>query len=125
MRVVKRSDDAQMRVKEGPVIKRDDALLRVVYRRRAFTTRIYDAHLRRAVMTRNAYQGRPCHKGRRHAFACRNLTTRVFMTRITYQGRPCHKGRQHAFVCRNLTTHVFMTRNAYQESSCQEKPCHK
>ena len=40
LRVVKGSDDAQIRVKEGPVIKRDDAHLR-----RSFTTRNYDARL--------------------------------------------------------------------------------
>ncbi|CAI9263290.1 unnamed protein product [Lactuca saligna] len=65
MRVVKRSNGAQMRVKEDPVITRDDTLLRVLY-------------LRRAVMTHNAYQERSCYKGRRHAFASRNLTTCVF-----------------------------------------------
>ena len=49
MRVIKRSDDAQMRVKKGPVITRDDMLLRVVYLRRAFMTYIYDTQLRHAM----------------------------------------------------------------------------
>ena len=51
MRVVKRSDDARMCVNEGPIITRDDMLLRVV--------------------RMNACQGRAYHNERRHAFARR------------------------------------------------------
>ena len=43
-----------MRVKEGLVITRDDMLLRVVYLRRAITTRIYDMSLRHSLCVKES-----------------------------------------------------------------------
>ena len=63
MCVVKRSDDTQMRVKEGPVITKDDTLLRVVYLRRALRVKEGhvikedDTHLR-VVKLRHAFRTR-------------------------------------------------------------------